>query len=60
MLLFESAFEKDYESYERVYDTETNEIYKAYNGFNDEYDGERYKPVTDDMYLQKTSGYIEK
>ena len=46
--------------YERVYDTETNEIYKAYNGFNDEYDGERYKPVTDDMYLQKTSGYIEK
>lgn len=46
--------------YERVYDTETNEIYKAYNGFNDEYDGERYKPVTDDMYLEKTSGYIEK
>ena len=46
--------------YERVYDTETNEIYKAYNGFTDEYDGERYKPVTDDMYLQKTSGYIEK
>lgn len=46
--------------YERVYDTKTNEIYKAYNGFNDEYDGERYKPVTDDMYLEKTSGYIEK
>ena len=46
--------------YERVYDTETNEIYKAYNGFTDEYDGERYKPVTDDMYLQKTSGYIKK
>ena len=46
--------------YERVYDTKTNEIYKAYNGFNDEYDGERYKPVTDNMYLQKTSGYIEK
>ena len=42
------------------YDTETNEIYKAYNGFNDEYDGERYKAVTDDMYLKKTSGYIEK
>ena len=46
--------------YERVYDTKTNEIYKAYNGFNDEYDGERYKPVTDNMYLEKTSGYIEK
>ena len=46
--------------YERVYDTETNEIYKAYNGFTDEYDGERYKAITDDMYSEKTSGYIEK
>ena len=46
--------------YERVYDTETNEIYKAYNGFTDNYDGERYKSITDDMYSQKTSGYIEK
>ena len=46
--------------YERVYDTETNEIYKAYNGFTDDYDGNRYKSVTDDMYTQKTSGYIEK
>ena len=46
--------------YERVYDTETNDIYKAYNGFTDDYDGERYKSITDDMYSQKTSGYIEK
>lgn len=46
--------------YERVYDVETNEIYKAYNGFSDDYDGERYKSITDDMYSQKTSGYIEK
>ena len=46
--------------YERVYDTETNEIYKAYNGFNDDYDGQRYKSVTDEMYTQKTSGYIDK
>ena len=46
--------------YERVYDTETNEVYKAYNGFTDDYDGERYKPITDDMYSKKTSGYIEK
>ena len=46
--------------YERVYDTETNEIYKAYNGFTDEYDGERYKPITDDMYSEKISGYVEK
>ena len=45
---------------ERVYDTETNEVYKAYNGFTDNYDGERYKPITDDMYLKKTSGTIEK
>ena len=44
----------------RVYDTETNEIYKAYNRFTDDYDGERYKPITDDMYTEKTSVYIEK
>ena len=46
--------------YERVYDTETNEIYKAYNGFTDDYDGKRYKAITDDMYTQQVSGYIEK
>lgn len=45
--------------YERVYDTETNEIYKAYNGFTDDYDGERYKSITDNMYTEKISGYIE-
>ena len=47
--------------YERVYDTETNEIYKATNGFTDVYDGKRYQPVTDDnMYAEPISGYIEK
>ncbi len=46
--------------YERVYDTETGEIYKAYNGFTDDYSGNRYKPITDDMYTKATSGYIEK
>ena len=46
--------------YERVYDTETNEIYKAYNGFTDDYSGNRYKPITDDMYTSAVSGYIEK
>lgn len=46
--------------YERVYDTETNEVYKAYNGFTDDYDGKRYQSITDDMYALKTSGYIEK
>ena len=47
--------------YERVYDTETNEIYRATNGFTDVYDGNRYQPVTDDnMYAEPISGYIEK
>ncbi len=46
--------------YERVYDTETNDIYKTYNGFTDDYQGDRYKTITDDMYTEKTSGYIEK
>lgn len=46
--------------YERVYNTDTGEIYKAYNGFTDDYDGNKYKPVTEDMYTQSVSGYIEK
>lgn len=47
--------------YERVYDIETNEIYKATNGFTDVYDGNRFKQVTDDnMYAEAISGYIEK
>lgn len=47
--------------YERVYDTETGEIYRATNGFTDVYDGKRYQPVTDDnMYAEPISGYIEK
>ena len=46
--------------YERVYDTETGEIYKAYNGFTDDYYGERYKSITEDMYTKSTDGYIEK
>lgn len=46
--------------YERVYDTETGEVYKAYNGFTDDYSGERYQPITDDMYNLAIDGYIEK
>ena len=46
--------------YERVYDTETGDVYKAYNGFMDEYHGNRYKSITDDMYTKGISGYIEK
>lgn len=45
--------------YERVYDTDTGEIYKAPNGFTDVYDGTLYKPITDDMYTSPISGYIE-
>ena len=46
--------------YERVYDTETGDIYKAYNGFTDDYHGDRYQSISDDMYTQSISGYIEK
>jgi len=46
--------------YERVYDTDTGEIYKAYNGFTDDYSGSKYKPISDDMYTKPTAGYIEK
>ena len=46
--------------YERVYDTETGDVYRAYNGFTDEYSGKRYEPITDDMYTKSVSGYIYK
>ena len=46
--------------YERVYDTQTGEVYRAYNGFTDDYNGNRYKNVTDDMYTNTISGYIQK
>ena len=46
--------------YERVYDTETGDVYRAYNGFTDSYKGERYQTITDDMYTKTISGYIEK
>ena len=46
--------------YERVYDTETGDVYRAYNGFTDSYSGSRYQAVTDDMYTATISGYIEK
>lgn len=46
--------------YERVCDNETGEIYQAYNGFMDEYDGKRYVSISDDMYTLPIAGYIEK
>ena len=46
--------------YERVYDTDTGDVLRAYNGFTDEYDGTKYQSITDDMYTKQVSGYIEK
>ncbi len=46
--------------YERVYDTETGDIYKADLGFTDYDWNGKYEPVTDDMYNMPTSEYIEK
>ena len=46
--------------YERVYDTETGEIYKAYNGFTSDYSGNRYKAISDSQYSESIAGYIEK
>jgi len=45
--------------YERVYDTDTGEIYKTKNGFMDNYHGKKYQSITDEMYNLPTSGYIE-
>ena len=46
--------------YERVYDTQTGEYYRAENGFTDWYKGDRYQAVTEDSgYLEPVTGYIE-
>ncbi len=47
--------------YERVYDTQTGDIYRADSGFMEQYDlndGQRYAAATDDMYTEGYSGYI--
>ena len=46
--------------YERVYNTETGEVYLAYLGFLDEYSGTLYQSVTDEMYILAITGYIGK
>ncbi len=46
--------------YERVYDIDTGDVYRAYVGFTDDYTGTRYRSITDDMYTSVISGYIEK
>ena len=48
--------------YERVYDNDSGEIYRAYNGFLDDLgsDQTRFSPITDDQYLQGYTGWIDK
>ena len=51
------SWEKRNQSYDII---SQKQIYKAYNGFTDDYSGDRYQPISDDMYTQGYSGYIEK
>ena len=44
--------------YERVYDTESGEIYRAYNGFSAEYSDAGFQIVNEKMYLEPITGYI--
>lgn len=46
--------------YDRVVDEATGDIYRAYNGFLDEYGDDGFVAVSDDMYLEPVSGYITK
>lgn len=47
--------------YERVYDNDTGEIYRAYNGFLDDIgDQNRYTPITDSQYADGYVGWIDK
>ncbi len=48
--------------YERVYDNDTGNIYRAYNGFLDDIgsDQTRYTPITDSQYADGYVGWIDK
>lgn len=48
--------------YERVYDNETGNIYRAYNGFLDDIgpDQTRYSAITDSQYADGYVGWIDK
>ena len=49
------------EEYERVYDNQTGNIYRAYNGFLDDIgDQNRYTPITDNQYAEGYDGWIDK
>lgn len=48
--------------YERIYDTQTGDIYRANSGFMEAYDGlggKRYAAITDDMYTEGFKGYMD-
>lgn len=47
--------------YERVVDTESGDVYRAYNGFMDNPDASRrFRPASDEMYSLPLAGTIEK
>ena len=48
--------------YERVVDTETGDIYRAYNGFLDDMGSEqtRYTPITEEQYADGFVGWIDR
>ena len=48
--------------YERVYDNDSGNIYRAYNGFLDDLgpDQKQYTPITDSQYADGYVGWIEK
>ena len=49
------------EEYERVYDNQTGEIYRAYSGFLDDMgDQSRYTQITDSQYADGYKGWIDK
>ena len=48
--------------FERVYDSDSGNIYRAYSGFLEDLgaDQTRFSPVTDSQYTQGYAGWIEK
>ena len=47
--------------YERVYDTESGNIYRAYNGFLEDIgDQSRFTPITDSQYMEGYVGWIDR
>lgn len=46
--------------FERICDTETGKIYRAFKGFKAGYQGQRYRAANDDEYATPISGYLNK